>query len=89
VELELDESLDAAGGVLLLDELELGLEDDPALGVVTDPDMELEDDGGVPEPAEDEDEDGLEGVLLEDDEPAEDLSAGRDAPGPLALLSQP
>jgi len=101
--LSLDE-LEALGVLgVLLDELEeLGLADEPALGVeedelellgvlgvVTEPDMDDEDDGGVLEP-DDEDDDGLDGVVvLEEDEPAEDLSVERDAPGPPGPLSQP
>ena len=102
----LDESLDEdfgvlGLGVLLLEELELGVEDEPELGVEAEPDIEEDDDGvdGVLlEPDEDDDgldgvllepdEDGLDGEVLDDEDPAEDLSPERDAPG-LPVLSQP
>ena len=61
---------------LELGEVELG---ELELGVEAEPDIE-------DEPPED---DGLDGlVVLDEDEPAEDLSPPRDAPGPPAL-SQP
>jgi hypothetical protein len=84
--LELGVLLEPALGVPLLEELELGGVEDP------EPDIELEEDGGVLDPDEDED-DGLEGavegdVVLDEDDPADDLSAPRDAPG-APVRSQP
>jgi hypothetical protein len=91
---ELGVLLEPALGVLLEELLELGLVEEPLLGEeleLLEPDIE---DGGVPEAPEDEDEDGLDGevegeVVLDEDDPAEDLSVERDAPGPPAPLSQP
>jgi hypothetical protein len=94
--LSLDEELGVLELGVLLEELELGL------GVEAEPDIEEDDDGldgEVLEPDEDDDgldgellepdDDGLEGEVLEDEDPAEDLSPERDAPGPPPVLSQP
>jgi hypothetical protein len=72
-------------GLGVEDELELEL-GELELGVLAEPDIEPDDEGVLLEP-EDED-DGELGDVLEDDEPADDLSPERDAPGPPAL-SQP
>jgi len=89
---------------VLLDELELGLADEPELGVdedelelegvlgvtVAEPDIELEPDaGGVLAPEDDED-DGLDGAgALELDEDEPADDLSERAPGPPGPLSQP
>jgi len=79
---------------VLLEELELGeLAEPEPEPRFAEPDIELDEDGGVLEEPDEDDEDGLEGavegdVVLDEDDPADDLSAPRDAPG-APVLSQP
>ena len=76
-------------GVALEELEELGLVEEPELGV--DEELELDGELGVeadPDIEDEPDEDGLDGEVLEEDEPVDDLSAERDAPV-LAVRSQP